>query len=418
MESMKQRFRDSVITLLLAVTAVAVTGSQTAPPTQSDPATTIRAETMLDGRGGVLRNVVIRVENGRIASVVQNGERVTYDLPGITIMPGWIDTHVHLASHARSDGRIDYRDETPAEQALYSAGNAWLTLQAGFTTVQSVGAVSDSDIKRAVASGVVPGPRVLTSVQQIGRVEPIGKAAELREVVRQLKAQGADLIKVIAAGSIREGGQQTMSAEQLEAACGEAKAQGLRSLVHVYTAQAMKDATLAGCTSIEHGTFGTDEVLRLMAARGTYYDPQIGLLFQNVLRVLRENNATARGFSDADIPQYEKARLMALDTFKRALRTPGLKIVFGTDANAGAHGRNVEEAIVRVQEGGQPAMAAIISMTSLAAESMGLQDHVGTIASGMNADLVGVVGNPLVDITALRRAVFVMRDGRIYKNVR
>lgn len=107
----------------------------------------------------------------------------------------------------------------------------------------------------------------------------------------------------------------------------------------------------------------------------------------------------------------------ALDTFKRALRTPGLKIVFGTDANAGAHGGNVEEAIVRGRDGGQPAMAAIVSMTSRAAESMGLQNHVGTIAAGMDADFVGVVSNPLVDITALRRAVFVMRGGKVYKNV-
>ena len=246
-------------------------------------------------------------------------------------------------------------------------------------------------------------------------VDGIATGEQLREAVRRAKGDGADVIKLFASRSIRDGGQQTMTDEQLQAACGEATALGLRSAVHAYTAQAMKDATLAGCTSVEHGAFGTDEVFRLMAERGTFYDPHIGLLLQNYI----ENKPRFFGignFNDEGFSMMEKTVPVFLETFKRALRIQGLKIVFGTDANAGAHGRNVEEAIVRVRDGGQPAMAAIVSMTSLAAESLRMQNRVGIVAPGMEADLVATAGDPLVDITSLRRVVFVMRGGKVYRN--
>jgi imidazolonepropionase-like amidohydrolase len=369
-----------------------------------------------------VKDVAIRVENGRITSVGRSIEGASQSFSGITVMPGWIDTHVHLAAHFNDDGRSDTRGETPVQQVLYSAENAWLMLQAGFTTVQSIGAPSDADLRTAIERGVLPGPRVLTSVRQIARSGTIGQSLEgiatgeqLRDAVRRAKDDGADVIKLFASRSIRDGGQQTMTAGQLQAACGEAKALGLRSAVHAYTPEAMRDATLAGCTSIEHGAFGSDEVFRLMAKRGTYYDPNIGLLLQNYI----ENKPRFFGFgnfNDEGFSIMEKTIPIALETFKRALRIQGLKIVFGTDANAGAHGRNVEEAIVRVRAGGQPTMAAIIGMTSLAAESLRIQDRVGVIAPGMEADLVGVVGDPLVDIDALRRVVFVMRGGKVYRN--
>jgi imidazolonepropionase-like amidohydrolase len=403
--------------ILLALWSVPALESAQAPSTIS-----IRAGRVLDGRGGVSRDVVIRIEGDRIASVGQAAGPVTYDLSRVTLLPGFIDTHVHILWHFNADGRFDPGGEPAGVRALYGAENAWLTLMGGFTTVQSVGESGDVELRAAVARGGVPGPRILTSVRQInertGTARGSGAAAtpeQLRQAVREAKSAGADVIKLFASASIRDGGKQTMTDEQLQAACGEANAAGLRTLVHAHSAESMKAATLAGCTQIEHGTFATNEVLTLMAERGTYFDPNIGVVLQNYLankaRFLGVGNYTEEGFAF-----MEQAIPTVTSTFKRALRIPKLKIVYGTDAVAGAHGHNIEEAIVRVRDGGQPPMDAIVSLTSLSAEALRMQDAIGTIAAGRQADLIGVDGDPLADITALRRVIFVMKGGRIYRN--
>src|SRR5207249_11108813 len=162
-----------------------------------------------------------------------------------------------------------------------AAANAYATLLAGFTTIQSVGSRSDADLRDWIATQGLPGPRILTSLDPL--TERSGDPDSLRALVRQRKAQGADVIKLFASASIREGGQRTMSDSQLVAACGEAKALGLRTLVHAHSAAAVRAATLAGCSQVEHGIFVTQEVLSLMAARGTYFDPQCALVFRNYL---------------------------------------------------------------------------------------------------------------------------------------
>lgn len=371
---------------------------------------TIRAGTLLDGRGHTSRNVVVEVRDGKIVKVRPLDGPVTRDLSAFTLMPGWIDTHVHIGWHFGADGRLQILEEPPVQAALFGAENAYLTLMGGFTTVQSVGAPSDVDLRAAMARGVLPGPRILTSIRQFTR----GTPDQLREGIRKARAEGADVIKLFASASIREGGAQTIDDQALRAACGEASALGLRTLVHAHSAESMRAAILAGCSQIEHGTFATDEVLELMARHGTYFDPNVGVVLQNYLenkpRFLGIGNYNEDGFA-----AMEKAMPVVLDTFRRAIATPMLKVVFGTDAVAGAHGRNVEEAIVRVQKGRQRPMDAIVSMTSLAAESLQMDDRVGTIAPGMEADLVGVEGDPLKDITVLRRVVFVMKGGRVFK---
>src|SRR6185436_12261461 len=213
-----------------------------------------------------------------------------------------------------------------------------------------------------------------------------------------------------ASGSIRDGGQQTMTDVQLQAACGEAKATGLRTLVHAHSNDSIRAAVMAGCSQIEHGTFASNDVLKLMAERGTYFDPNIGLVLQNYIenkaKFLGISNYTEEGFAS-----MEKAVPVVIEMFKKALKTPNLKIVYGTDAVAGAHGRNIEEAVVRVKDGGQKPMDAIVSLTSRSAESLRMQDTIGAIATGLQADLVAVEGDPLADITALRKVVFVMKGG-------
>ncbi|HEY7516339.1 MAG TPA: amidohydrolase family protein, partial [Vicinamibacteria bacterium] len=201
--------------------------------------------------------------------------------------------------------------------------------------------------------------------------------------------------------------------DQLRAACGEARVFGLRTLVHAHSAEAMKRAVEAGCTQIEHGVFGTREVFALMADRDVYYDPHVCLVFRNYL----DNRKRFEGignYNEKGFAAMEKALPLALAAFKTALATSGLRIVFGTDAVAGAHGRNAEELVCRVKEGGQAPMAAIVSATSVAAASLGLEGRIGALAPGLDADLVGVDGDPSRDITALQRVLFVMKGGRVY----
>jgi len=385
------------------------------PIAGQEPAITVRVGTLLDGKGGVVRNTNIVVQGSKITRLDPNATNPTYDLRQLTVLPGLIDTHVHINGHFGKDGRADNRGETPAQEAYYTAENAYVTLMAGFTTVQSVGAQADVALREAVARGNLPGPRILTSIRQVN--ERSGGPDQLREIVRKLKADGADVVKIFASKSIRDGGGQTMTDEQLSAVCGEAKAQGLRTMVHAHAADAIKAAVRAGCGQIEHGVFVDDEALKLMAERGVYFDPNIGLVLQNYLRnkekFLGIGNYTEEGFA-----YMEKAVPLNFAMIKKAVATPGLKLVMGTDAVAGAHGRNADELMTRVREGHQKPMDAIISATSLAAKSLNLETTIGTLAPGFEADLIAIDGDPTADITALTRIVFVMKGGKVYKNVR
>jgi imidazolonepropionase-like amidohydrolase len=231
----------------------------------------------------------------------------------------------------------------------------------------------------------------------------------LRAQVRALKAQGADLIKLFSSSGLGAGGAQTLSDEQIAAICSEAKAQGLRTLVHAISAVSVRAAVLGGCTQIEHGTFATDAELKLMAEHGTIFDPQLCLVFQNYI-----DHPDAYSFNDSSLAPLKAAIPAATAMFARALKTPGLKMVFGTDAVALAHGRNAEELVCRVHAG-QPPMAAIISATSAGAQAIGLGDRIGAIAAGYDADFMAVNGDPSRDISSLRNVVFVMRSGVRYR---
>lgn len=377
----------------------------------------IKTSTILDGKGRILQNKVIVVEGSRVARIADAGESATYDLSGLTVMPGWIDTHVHLGWHFNKGGRLAQggrgSKETPEQSALYAEGNAYATLMGGFTTVQSVGSAIDGDVRDLINAGVIPGPRILTSLRAV--TEATGDPEKIRAYVRKMKADGADVIKLFATASIRDGGKQTMSDEQVLATCSEAKALGLRSVVHAHAPGGARAAVMAGCTSVEHGALLDDATLQLIADHGTFFDPNFLVLhnyLENKSKFLGIGNYTEEGFA-----YMEKAIPMMADVMKRAM-AHHLKIVLGTDAVAGAHGRNAEEFIYRVKDGGQPPMDAIVSGTSLAAESLGMQNKIGTIAEGMEADIVAVAGNPLEDITSVRNIRFVMKGGRVYKFIR
>ena len=396
----------------LGIGALLATVSSAAAQTT---AITIRAASAFDGRGRSLPDATVVVQGGKIVSV-QGGAAgtATYDLRGLTLLPGLIDTHVHLDTHFGKDGRATSQGETQPQSMLYEAENAYVTLMAGFTTVQSIGSPLDVDMRAAIARGLLPGPRLLTSIRPVN--ETTGSPAEIRAFVRKVKADGADLVKLFASKSSREGGGQTMTDDQIQAACGEAKAVGLRSWVHAHSPSSVRAATLAGCTTVTHGSQVTEAELKLMQQHGTYFEPNIGLVSQNYL----ENKSRYFGignFNDEGFAFTEKGIPMKREMFKRALTVSGLKLLMGTDAGAGAHGRSAEEIIYRVQIAGQPASDALRDTTSLNALSLGLADRIGALAPGLDADVIAVDGDPVKDIAALRRVVFVMKGGVVYKNI-
>jgi imidazolonepropionase-like amidohydrolase len=397
--------------LLMTLAAAALVSHLSA----QDRPIVLKTATLYDGKGKTLHNTIVVVEGAKIARIggAAPANAITYDLAALTVTPGWIDTHSHLIWHFDNNNRFSGADEPPSQAFWHMEENAVATLNAGFTTIQSPGAMQDKDLRDAIARGVLPGPRMLTSLDAI--IDPSLSAEKMRAIVDERQKQGADLIKLFASKSIREGGAITLTQEQINTVCGEAKSLGLRTLVHAHSAESAKAATLAGCTSIEHGAFVTDEVFDLMAQHGTYYDPNIGLVLQNYLenkpKYFGIGNYNAEGFAF-----MEKGQAIVLDTFKKALKHKDLKIIYGTDATAGAHGQNYREFIVRVKDGGMDPMAALISVTSLSAQSLNLGDQIGSIAPGMQADIVGFDGDPLKDVYAAGRAVFVMKGGKVYEN--
>ena len=381
----------------------------------------IRAARVIDGRGNVIENAAVVVDGSKIVRIVPNAstlKNVTIDLGDRTIMPGGIDTHVHIGWHfdakdGRSHDDETDRNETPQESVLYATENAVRTLEGGITTVQSLGAPVDKPLRDAIARGTLPGPRILTAIEPIA--DPKLTPDAMRAIVDKLVADGADVVKVFASQSIRNGGAPTMSQEQMDAICGEAKSQHLRVAVHAHGPESVRRSVLAGCTSIEHGALIGQPELDLMAEHGTFFDPNIDLVFRNYF----ENKAHYLGigsYTEEGFAQMKLAVPKALHVFQLALATPKLKTVFGTDAVAGSHGRNFQELEYRVTTGGQKPMDAITSATSLAAESLGIGDRVGTIAKDYEADLIAVDGNPLRDINALSRVSFVMKGGQVVKS--
>jgi imidazolonepropionase-like amidohydrolase len=375
----------------------------------------IKTSTIIDGKGKVLTNQQLTIENGKITKIGPAKDKPTIDLTGMTVMPGWIDTHVHATWYFNKEGRYETRPgrgskTTPAEAVQFAEDNMRVTLMGGFTTVQSVGSPDDKDLRAKIAADKIPGPRLLTSLGSLN--ENSGDPATLREKVRKFKADGADLIKLFATASIRDGGKMTMTVDQVNAICDEAKKVGLRAIVHAHASDGATAAINAGCTSIEHGTFLDDKTLDLLVSHGTFFDPNFLVLhnyLDNKAKFLGIGNYNEEGFA-----YMEKGLPEVAAVLKRA-RRHNAKIAFGTDGVAGAHGRNAEEFIYRVKEGGDKPMDAITSGTSVSAASLGMSNQIGSIAEGMEADLVATNGNPLDDITNVRKVAFVMKHGKVYK---
>ena len=375
----------------------------------------IVVSTLLDGQGHVSKNTRIVVAGDKIVAIDPNAGPIDYDLRGLTVLPGWIDSHVHMTWSFDQNGRNQGGGITTPQATLAAASNAWATLMAGFTTVQSLGSPADIPLRDAIAKGELAGPRLLTAVQPLlGQGAASGTTDEIRAFVRKQKEAGADVIKIFAANSVRRP-ELTLSQEQLNAACDEAKKVGLRTLVHAYK-DAVRAAALAGCSEVEHGALATDDDLKVLVQKGTWLDPQAGLVLENYL-LNKEKFVGTPGYPEEVFPVIKEMIPLFHEFFKRALKVPGLKIVFGSDALAGSHGRNAEEFIDRVRDVGMDPIRALVSANSLAAEALGMANQIGSIAPGLQADIIALDGDPLTDITAVRRVVFVMKGGAVYKNV-
>lgn len=399
--------------LAAGVIAAALCGTAQAEPIR------IHAGQLLDGKGGVLKDATITVDGSKITAVTTpstGGKRqpADYDFAKLTVLPGLFDTHVHITDHFNKENRASADGETEKEQALAYAENAYVTLMAGFTTVQSVGRDLDLPLRDAIAKRRLPGPRILTSGNPL-HAKPTDTPEQLRAWVHETAAKKVDLIKIFAARSSREGGGPTMTQEQLSAVCDEARKMGLRTWVHTQASESVRQGVLAGCTAVVHARYATPADIQLAADRGVYLEPSYGIVQQNYLGHKDEYRGIGN-YNDKAFQGMETYQPSTPATWKMMFQTKGIKIVSGGDTNAGAEGHNSREVIWRVQHG-QPAMEGIISATSRAAEALNLKDVTGTIAPGMEADIIAVAGDPLTDITSLERVLFVMKGGQVYKNV-
>ena len=417
-----------------------------APAQQSPaPVTVIRAGTLIDGTGGAaVRNAVIVVQGDRIVAAgagvtVPAGARVI-DLSGYTILPGFIDAHVHLTGHIIGDGDWQHSDVTdsPATYALLGAAHAQQTLEAGFTTVRNVGAFRFTDIalRDAINAGWIPGPRILGAGVSFGingghcdgsagyAEGALGRPAggsiedgaadgvdEVREAVRFNVKHGADVIKICATGGVLSPtdsvGVQQYTEEEMRAVVEAAHMAERRVAAHAHGTAGIKAAVRAGVTSIEHGSILDAEAVSLMKQKGTYLVP--------TLMAGEQVSALAKA---GRLPPFiaqkalEVAPRMAR-SFKLAL-DGGVKIALGTDAGVFKHGTNGHEFTLMVQAGMTPAQA-IQAGTLSAATLLGLETRIGTVAAGKQADLVAVRGDPLTDIKLLEKVDFVMKSGEVFK---
>lgn len=405
-------------------------------------ATLIHAGRMIDGRNPeLLREMTLVIADGRIQKIARGylepaaGDTVI-SLKDHTVLPGLMDMHTHLQSQHSKDSYTERFFMDQADYALRSTVYARATLLAGFTTVRDLGdnGVTTVSLRRAIDQGWVPGPRIFTAGKSLattgGHADPtnglrgdsrrdagpvegvINGVDDARKAVRQRYKDGADLIKLTATGGVlslaASGQNPQFTAEELEAIVATARDYNMTVAVHAHGAEGIKRAVLAGVTSIEHGTYLTDELIQLMKEKGTYWVPT-NMAGEWVAEKAREPGY----FPEIVRPKAAAIGPVIRQTFAKA-HAAGVKIAFGTDSGVSPHGQNAHEFELMV-EGGMTPMAAIQSATLEGARLLRIEDRLGTLETQKLADVIAVTGNPLEDVACLKNVAFVMKDGVVYK---
>jgi imidazolonepropionase-like amidohydrolase len=435
--------RSGLLALLVA-SSPAAWAQAPSPAASGTEVVVLKAARMFDGRGDTtVPNGVVIVESGRITAAgsglpVPAGARVI-DLGDATLLPGFIDAHVHLTGESSEDwyrAAVEGLRRTVAEKAIRSTEYARRTLMAGFTTVRNVGAEDyiDVGLRNSINAGIVAGPRMLVATQALGArgghcdttgfpyllfgkepgvAEGIASGADaFRDAVRFEVKYGADVIKVCATGGVLsltdEVDTPQLTQAEMDAIVDEAHRLRKKTAAHAHGAEGAKVAIRAGIDSIEHGSFLDDEALRMMKERGTYFVPTL----------MAGEYAGGRKSTRTYPPEIAAKAKAALESrsvaFRNALRM-GVKIAFGTDSAVSPHGRNAEEFALLVEHGMTPA-AALRTATSAASTLLGIDKRTGTLEPGKDADVVAVPGDVLADIRATEKVSFVMRAGKVYRN--
>jgi imidazolonepropionase-like amidohydrolase len=426
----------SLICLSRHAAADATAGAAADAAAAAAPVTAIRAGKFIDVEAGrVLSNQIILVRGTKIQAVganlaIPDGAKVL-DLSKMTVLPGLIDCHTHLADLADAEP-LTVLQRTAAEAAYLAIPNARVTLLAGFTTVRDVGvyrAFNDVAMRDAIARGIIIGPRMyvagayVTISQGAGAMTGLswdiklpedlryGEANspwEVRQKIRELAHRGADHIKVLSTGAVLTHGSNPKSIEftpeELRAAVEEAANFGMRVAAHAHAAEGIKNAIRAGVASVEHATLIDDEGIALAKQHGTYLD----------MDIYDEECIQSAADTPADFLQHDRDLAEAQRrNFTKAVRA-GVKMTFGTDAGVCPHGINARQFAFMVKYGMTP-MQAIQSATVNAADLIGHSELFGSITAGKSADIIAVAGDPLADIRTLEHVGFVMKEGKVYK---
>jgi len=397
----------------------------------------VTAERMLDvTTGRMIQNPAIIIQDGKITSVgardtlqVPSAAEVV-ELPGVTLLPGLIDMHVHIDSDPTLGGfsGIGLPD---AYFAVLSVPNAKATLEAGFTTIRNVGAGSWDDValKEAIEAGKVDGPRIVPAGYSFGAtgghcdvtgLAPAFEAAspynadspdEGRKRVREIRKYGAEVIKICATGGVfshnTEPGQQQMTLAEMKAIAEEAHMWGLKVAAHAHGASGIRDAALAGIDTIEHASLVDDAGIAAAKKMGTYFSMDI------YNTDYTQSEGAKNGVMEDNLRKDREIAEIQRQNFGKALKA-GVKMVYGTDAGVYPHGQNARQFAVMVRYGATP-LQAIQTATINSAEALGWKDKVGVIKPGAWGDLVGVTGDPTRDVTLLEHPAFVMKGGVTYK---